>query len=257
MLCLQSGIFGGFELYLEMGCCNRAVAKQQNLVARRLATRNVSNVIVSPASFGDCRKQWSIISSRIQRVRKLENVFNRRISQKQQVCSSSSSRDQGDTAVMMDPLEKKRVSMLWYKHDLRLDDHPGIHKALEENLDIVPVFVFDPARYAGLVESEEMAHALVDAVSSLRQSLQRLGSDLVVRMGPWEVVVPGLIRQFGCDTVIAEDECESIWSEGVELVKSKFHENGIKVDMCLWRCQLFSGYYVDIYPGAYSCTGNV
>jgi deoxyribodipyrimidine photolyase len=150
---------------------------------------------------------------------------------------------------MMDQ-EKQRVSLLWYKHDLRLNDHPGIYQALEESRDIVPVFVFDPVRYADLVESEEMANALVDAVGSLCRSLKGLGSDLVIKMGSWEDVVPDLVKQFGCDTIITEDECESIWSGGVELVKSRLNDNDMKVEMCLWRCQLFSGDYIDLYPGA-------
>ena len=47
-------------------------------------------------------------------------------------------------------------TLLWYKKDLRLDDHPGWHQALAAATSgaagpVVPVFVFDPARYAALV----------------------------------------------------------------------------------------------------------
>lgn len=40
--------------------------------------------------------------------------------------------------------------LLWLKRDLRLDDHPGWHQALEAP-GAVPVFCFDPDRYAHLV----------------------------------------------------------------------------------------------------------
>ena len=215
-----------------------------------VARRSVSNVLVPQASFGGCRTEWLIVPSRNRNNRKLKHINSSQIDKKWHVCSSSSPEGQGDKTVMMDQ-EKKRVSLLWYKHDLRLDDHPGIYKALEESREIVPVFVFDPVRYADLVESEEMAQALVDAVGSLRRSLKGLGSDLFIQMGSWEDVVPDLIRQFGCDMIITEDECESIWSGGVELVKSRLNENDMKVEMCLWRCQLFSGDYIDLYPGTW------
>ena len=41
--------------------------------------------------------------------------------------------------------------LLWYKRDLRLDDHPGWHQALASGASIIPVFCFDPALYAPLV----------------------------------------------------------------------------------------------------------
>lgn len=48
------------------------------------------------------------------------------------------------------------TTLLWYKRDLRLDDHPGWHQALAAGSapappSVVPVFCFDPARYAHLV----------------------------------------------------------------------------------------------------------
>ena len=53
---------------------------------------------------------------------------------------------------------QQQATLLWYKHDLRLDDHPGWHQALAVGQQaaaasgpVVPVFCFDPARYAQLV----------------------------------------------------------------------------------------------------------
>ena len=66
------------------------------------------------------------------------------------------------------------VQLLWYKRDLRLDDHPGWQHSLEAGADgsaaaPLPVFVFDPLRYAPLVlpvggaegERSTAAHAAV------------------------------------------------------------------------------------------------
>lgn len=35
-------------------------------------------------------------------------------------------------------------TQLWYKHDLRLDDHPGLAHARASGRPIVPCFCFDP-----------------------------------------------------------------------------------------------------------------
>lgn len=52
------------------------------------------------------------------------------------------------------PAQQRHATLVWYKHDLRLDDHPGWHQALaagQQAAAVVPVFCFDPARYAQLV----------------------------------------------------------------------------------------------------------
>ena len=54
--------------------------------------------------------------------------------------------------------QQRGATLLWYKRDLRLDDHLGWHQALAAGGPaaaaaggVVPVFCFDPARYAPLV----------------------------------------------------------------------------------------------------------
>ena len=40
---------------------------------------------------------------------------------------------------------------IWFKHDLRLDDHPGLQKALTAGNDVIPVFCFDAAQLLHLL----------------------------------------------------------------------------------------------------------
>ena len=61
--------------------------------------------------------------------------------------------------------------IVWFKHDLRIDDHPGLHEALISKKDIIPFFCFDPKRYEALVHSPASAAALARSVASLRSSL--------------------------------------------------------------------------------------
>lgn len=42
--------------------------------------------------------------------------------------------------------------MVWFKHDLRLDDHPGLQAALELGAPLLPVYCFDPEQYAHLLQ---------------------------------------------------------------------------------------------------------
>lgn len=43
-----------------------------------------------------------------------------------------------------------QLAIVWFKHDLRIDDHPGLAAALEYER-VLPLFIFDPDVYAGMV----------------------------------------------------------------------------------------------------------
>ena len=44
--------------------------------------------------------------------------------------------------------DSKELAILWFKHDLRLDDHPGV-AAASAYKQVLPVYVFDPHVCAG------------------------------------------------------------------------------------------------------------
>jgi len=78
---------------------------------------------------------------------------------------------------------------MWFRADLRLDDHPALHAACSSAESLLPVFVFDPAKFNVLTlggsrkSSARRARFLVESVSALRASLESKGSGLVVGLG--------------------------------------------------------------------------
>ena len=51
-------------------------------------------------------------------------------------------------AVANGSTDSKELAILWFKHDLRLDDHPGV-AAASAFKQVLPVYVFDPNVCAG------------------------------------------------------------------------------------------------------------
>lgn len=45
------------------------------------------------------------------------------------------------------------VLQVWFKHDLRLDDHPGLHNAVAAGTALVPVYCFDPSQLLHLLRA--------------------------------------------------------------------------------------------------------
>ncbi|KAE9464981.1 hypothetical protein C3L33_03111, partial [Rhododendron williamsianum] len=74
------------------------------------------------------------------------------------------------------------AAVLWFKHDLRLDDHPGF--------------------------SDETLEVLLLALEDLRKSLKDQGSDLVIRLGTAEHVLQELVKEVKATKIFAEEEVE-------------------------------------------------
>ncbi|KAL4425249.1 hypothetical protein ABPG75_009265 [Micractinium tetrahymenae] len=131
--------------------------------------------------------------------------------------------------------------LLWLKRDLRLDDHPGWHQPRDAP-GLVPVFCFDPARYAHLVLPCGGAEALCRALAALDRSLRRRGSGLVLRVGRWEEQLPALAAELGASRVLAEQEVESAWCEGVEGVAAALPPGAA---LHQWTAPLFAAHADD------------
>lgn len=78
---------------------------------------------------------------------------------------------------------------VWLRCDLRLDDNPALHAACDGSNSLLPIFVFDPAKFrkptlAGAWKSSaRRARFLLESVACMRQKLESRGSGLAVAIG--------------------------------------------------------------------------
>lgn len=98
-----------------------------------------------------------------------------------------------------------------FRSDLRLDDNPALSHAVEDAASVVPVYCFDPRHFGRTQHGFEKtgkyrARFLLESVADLRRSLQAKGSDLVVRVGKPEQVVPQLCRKLNARAVFLHRE---------------------------------------------------
>lgn len=101
-------------------------------------------------------------------------------------------------------------ALLWFKQDLRLDDHPALQAGLEAEC-LLPVYVFDPrllqlntfgTRRLGV----HRARFLLESLAALDGALRQRGSHLLVLPGVAEQLIPRLVRQFDLQQVLTLDE---------------------------------------------------
>lgn len=87
------------------------------------------------------------------------------------------------------------VSLVWFRRDLRISDHPALLAAVEAGTSVLPVFVLDPRL---LAPERPRARRLLASVRALADSLD---GHLVVRAGDPVDVIPGLAREVGAESV--------------------------------------------------------
>ena len=90
------------------------------------------------------------------------------------------------------------TSVLWFRRDLRLRDHPALHAAAADG-PVLALFVLDPA-LLGPAGAPRVAF-LVRSLRSLADDLAAAGGRLVLRTGDPVAVVPRVAREVGGTSV--------------------------------------------------------
>ncbi len=113
------------------------------------------------------------------------------------------------------------TSVLWFRRDLRLADHPALLEALEAADDVVPLFVLDPA-LLGPSGAPRIAQ-LLGCLHALRESTD---GALVLRSGDPVVEVPRLAAEVGADQVFVTEDFGPYGSVRDERVAAALVEDG-------------------------------
>ncbi|MGL5941803.1 MAG: DASH family cryptochrome [Waterburya sp.] len=107
-------------------------------------------------------------------------------------------------------MTKKRI-LIWYRNDLRVHDLPAIKEGVEQQAEIVPVYCFDDRNFDktsfGFPKTGSFrAQFLLESVADLRNSLQKLGSNLIIRRGLPEIIIPAIAEKLKVEQVFYSQE---------------------------------------------------
>jgi len=99
-----------------------------------------------------------------------------------------------------------KTILIWYRNDLRIQDHEPLYRAISEKAQIIPFYCFDERQFTttsyGFPKTGSFrAQFLLESVTDLRQSLHNLGSDLIVTRGLPEKIIPQLVQTLNIDSV--------------------------------------------------------
>ena len=93
--------------------------------------------------------------------------------------------------------------VVWFRRDLRLDDHPALRHAAESGRPIVPLVVLDARLASSPSIGARRWERYEAAVVALDRDLRRIGGRLIVRRGDPRAVVPAFVAEVGADALYA------------------------------------------------------
>jgi deoxyribodipyrimidine photo-lyase len=120
-------------------------------------------------------------------------------------------------------------AVVWFRHDLRLEDHPALHAAARSGRPIVPVFIWAPDEEGDWQPGAVSRWWLHHSLARLDADLRGLGSRLVVRVGESLAVLRDLARETGAGAVFWNRRYEPAAIARDTAVKSALKADGLTV----------------------------
>lgn len=102
-------------------------------------------------------------------------------------------------------------ALVWLRRDLRINDHAALYHALKRHGQVYVAFVFDTDILDALPDKHDRRVEFIwESVSGLKQTLQQLGGDLLVRHGRAIEEIPALAQQLEVAAVYANRDYEPL-----------------------------------------------
>lgn len=136
-----------------------------------------------------------------------------------------------------------RSVVVWFKNDLRLEDHEALFKACEQPVYVLPIYVIDPRQFEqhplGFYKSGSFRiQFLLESLNNLRENLRNRGADLIIRTGYPEIVIPEIAKTVNAQCVYTAQEVASDELRIVEQTERALLHEKIKLET-YWQNSLY------------------
>ncbi len=133
----------------------------------------------------------------------------------------------------LDPVDR---ALVWFRRDLRLDDHAALHRALRHARQVWCVFVFDTTILDSLPRADRRVEFIWHSVEELDRLLRERGGGLLVRHGDPRSEIPALARALHVQAVHVNRDYEPAAVARDAKVRGALAEAGIS--FLSWKDQV-------------------
>ncbi|WP_339877610.1 deoxyribodipyrimidine photo-lyase [uncultured Algoriphagus sp.] len=103
----------------------------------------------------------------------------------------------------------KKVSIFWFRRDLRLEDNHGLFQALNESENVLPLFIFDKNILDKLGnKADARVEFIYDEITKIHKQLESKDSSLLVKYGDPEAIYKELMSEYQIEAVFTNRDYE-------------------------------------------------
>ncbi|NBC06656.1 MAG: deoxyribodipyrimidine photo-lyase [Bacteroidetes bacterium] len=123
----------------------------------------------------------------------------------------------------------QKVSVFWFRRDLRLEDNAGLHAALKSGNPVLPLFIFDREILDDLEDKKDARVSFLhNTLREMKEALEtEHGSSLLVRYGYPIEVLKALLQEYDIAAVYTNRDYEPYAKERDGLAEELLSQNGI------------------------------
>jgi deoxyribodipyrimidine photo-lyase len=136
----------------------------------------------------------------------------------------------------------QKVSIFWFRRDLRIRDNAGLYYALKSGNSVLPIFIFDTEILDSLEKPiDRRVEFIHNSTELIRQDLNKIGATLLTFYGKPIDIFAQIINEFSVAEVFANHDYEPYALSRDQAIHDLLHNQGISFktykDQCIFERQ--------------------
>jgi len=132
---------------------------------------------------------------------------------------------------------QEKVSIFWFRRDLRLDDNVGLLESLKGDHRVLPIFIFDSEILEKLPEDDARVTFIFNTLQDMRKELQEVDSSLAMYHGKPIDIFEDLLDKYEVAKVFTNRDYEPYAKERDKEIQDLLKEH--EVDFETYKDQVF------------------
>lgn len=124
----------------------------------------------------------------------------------------------------------EKTTLIWFRQDLRLEDHPALDAAAERGEQIVPVFIWSPEEEGDWQPGAASRWWLHQSLCSLQEDFLKHRLKLVIRKGDALAELLSLARESGASRIYYNRRYEPVCLVRDKKVEAGLRSEGMKIE---------------------------
>ncbi len=122
----------------------------------------------------------------------------------------------------------EKISIFWFRRDLRLYDNTALYYALQENIPVLPIFIFDSDILDDLKDkSDARVNFIHDQLNEINEQLKEIGSGVLVKYGKPEEIYKSIMQEYDIQAVYTNRDYEPYALERDQKIDNILQQKGI------------------------------